>query len=65
MRLRCDQPMCKHFRSRREGDGGSTFLCDRLPGLVLGGINLVEYDLAYEIDDCHSSRHATSHVAEE
>lgn len=55
-RMRCDRPICKHFRSRWEADGGSTFLCAASPGLILGGVNLVEHDMPYEANGCHSER---------
>lgn len=47
---------CRNLNARSEGDGGTTYLCNASPGLVLGSINLVERDEPFEADKCHSSR---------
>lgn len=49
---------CKDLKERFEGDGGTTYLCNRSPGLIVGSMNLAELDVPYEANNCHSSRAA-------
>lgn len=53
-RLKCYG--CCNLDQRTDGDGGRSFYCLLVPGMVVGSINLAEYDEPFEVNRCHSSR---------
>lgn len=51
---------CKRLFSRWDGSGGTTYLCNMSPGLVVGYVSAFEDDDPVEVNECHTSRQAAN-----